>query len=42
MGKQIYFGALCDILVNSDYIDYKNTDYMDTMCHIEHTGYVHL
>ena len=40
MGQHIYFGAMCDITANNDYTDYKNTDYMDIICHIEHTGYV--
>ena len=26
---------MCDIAVNSDYTDYKNTDYMDIIYHIE-------
>ena len=26
---------MCDIEANSDYTDYKNTDYMDIIYHIE-------
>ena len=29
IGQYICFGAMCDIMANSDYTDYKNTDYMD-------------
>ena len=31
MGQHICFGAMCDIVANSDYTDYKNTEYMDIM-----------
>ena len=47
MAQHICFGAMCDIKANS-YINMKkgtftqNTDYMDILCHIEHTGYAHL
>ena len=26
IGQYICFGAMCDIMANSDYTDYKNTD----------------
>ena len=42
MGQHICFGAIYDIVANSDYTDYKNTDYMEIIYHIEHTGYAHL
>ena len=42
MGQHICFGAMRDIKANSDYTDYKNTDYMGIICHMEHTAYVHL
>ena len=31
MGQHICFGAMCDTVANSDYTDYKNTEYMDIM-----------
>ena len=42
MSQQMCFGAMCDTVANSDYTDYKNTDYMEIICDIEHTGYAHL
>ena len=47
MGQPICFGAMCDIVANSHINVIKgtftqNTDYMDIICHIEHTGYTHL
>ena len=47
MGQHICFGAMCDIVANSHINVIKgtftqNTDYMDIICHIEHTGYAHL
>ena len=46
MGQHICFGAMCDIVANSHINVIKGTllkitDYMDIICHIEHTGYVH-
>ena len=38
MGQHICFGAKCDTVANRQIL-LKNTDYMDTICHIEHTGY---
>ena len=40
MGQHICFGAMCDIVANSYYTDYKNTDYLDMIYHIEHSGMI--
>ena len=47
MGYRICFGAMCDIVANNNINVIKgtftqNTDYMDIIRHIEHTGYAHL
>ena len=47
MGQHIYFGAMCDFVANSNISVIEeafteNTDYMDAICHIEHTGSAHL
>ena len=47
IGQHICFGAMSDILANNPINVIKgtftqNTDYMDIICYIEHTGYAHL
>ena len=42
MGQHIYFGAVANSHINAlKGLLLKNADYMDIICHIEHTGYDH-
>ena len=45
MGQHIHFGPICDIVAKGHMNVtkgklLKSTDYMDIICHIEHTGWL--